>query len=54
LRRYLDVLPKIVDNYNNTYHITIKNTPAVVWASDQIGRARKNIKANMDKCWQPR
>jgi len=26
-RRYLDVLPKIVDNYNNTYHTTIKSTP---------------------------
>jgi len=29
LRRYLDVLPKIVENYNNTYHTTIKSTPAV-------------------------
>jgi len=24
--RYLDVLPKIVENYNNTYHTTIKST----------------------------
>jgi len=45
-RRYLYVLPKIVDNYNNTYHITIKSTLAVVWAGDHIGQARKNIKAN--------
>jgi len=49
LHRYLDVLPKIVENYNNTYHTTIKSTPAVVWASDHIGHARKNIKANVDK-----
>jgi len=49
LRRYLDVLPKIVENYNNTYHTTIKSTPAAVWASDHIGHARKNIKANVDK-----
>jgi len=47
--RYLDVLPKIVENYNNTYHTTIKSTPAAVWAGDHIGQARKNIKANMDK-----
>jgi len=45
LRRYLDILPKIVKNYNNTYHTTIKSTPAVVWASDHISWARKNIKA---------
>jgi len=37
LRRYLDVLPKIVENYNNTYHTTIKSTPAAVWARDHIG-----------------
>jgi len=49
LCRYLDVLPKIVENYNNTYHTTIKSTSAAVWASDHIGRARKNIKANVDK-----
>jgi len=49
LCRYLDVLPKIVENYNNTYHTTIKSTPAAVWAGDHIGRARKNIKANVDK-----
>jgi len=49
LHRYLDVLPKIVENYNNTYHTTIKSTPGVVWASDHIGQARKNIKANVDK-----
>jgi len=48
-RRYLDVLPKIVENYNNTYHTTIKSTPAAVWAGEHIGRARKNIKANIDK-----
>jgi len=42
-------LPKIVENYNNTYHTTIKSNPAVVWASDHIGCARKNIKANVDK-----
>jgi len=28
--RYFDVLPKIAENYNNTYHTTIKNTPAAV------------------------
>jgi len=49
LRRYLDVLPKIVENYNNTYHTTIKNTLAAVWAGDHMGHARKNIKANVDK-----
>jgi len=49
LRRYLDVLPKIVKNYNNTYHTTIKSTLAAVWASDHIGQARKNIRANVDK-----
>jgi len=47
--RYLDILPKIVENYNNTYHTTIKSTPAAVWASNHIGQARKNIKANVDK-----
>jgi len=31
LHRYLVVLPKIVNNYNNTYHTTIKSTSAVVW-----------------------
>jgi len=36
-RRYLDVLPKIVENYNNTYHTTIKSTPAAVWAGNHIG-----------------
>jgi len=35
--------------YNNTYHTTIKSTPAAVWAGDHIGRARKNIRANVDK-----
>jgi len=35
--RYLEVLPKIVENYNNTYNSTIKSTPAVVWARDHIG-----------------
>jgi len=35
--RYLDVLPKIVENYNNTYHTTIKSTPAEFWAGDHIG-----------------
>jgi len=49
LCRYLDVLPKIVKNYNNTYHTTIKSTPAEVWAGDHIGHARKNINANVDK-----
>jgi len=49
LHRYLDVLPKIVENYNNTHHTTIKSTPAVVWAGDHIGQARKNIKPNVDK-----
>jgi len=49
LCRYLDVLPKIVQNYNNTYHTLIKSTRAAVWAGDHIGHARKNIRANMDK-----
>jgi len=50
--RYLDVLPKIVENYNNTYHTTIKpSTPAAVWAGDHIGRASKNIKANLQGFW---
>jgi len=47
--RYLDVLPKIVENYNNTYHTTIRSTPAAVWAGVYIGRARRNIRANVDK-----
>jgi len=34
--QHLDVLPKIVDNYNNTYHTTIKNTPAAVWAGGHM------------------
>ena len=25
--KYIDVLPSLVDNYNNTYHSTIKTTP---------------------------
>jgi len=49
LRRYLDFLPKIVENYNNTYHTTIKSTLAAVWAGDHIGCERKNIRANMGK-----
>jgi len=40
--RYLDVLPKIVENYNNTYHTTIKSTLAAVWTRNHIGHARKN------------
>jgi len=36
LCRYLDVLTKIAKNYN-TYHTTIKSTPAAVWAGDHIG-----------------
>jgi len=47
--RYLDVLPKIVKNYNSTYHTTTKSTLAAVLASGHIGQARKNIKANVDK-----
>jgi len=47
--RYLDVLPKILKNYNNTYHTTIKSTPTEVWVGEHIGLARKNIKANVDK-----
>jgi len=54
LRRYLDVLPKIVENFNNTYHTTIKSTLAAVWAGDHIGQARKNIKANVDKMLAPK
>jgi len=48
-RRYLDILPKIVENYNNTYHTTIKSTLAAVWAGDHIHQARKNIRVNVDK-----
>jgi len=46
LCRCLDVMPK---NYNNTYHTTIKSTLAAVWAGDNIGQARKNIRTNLDK-----
>jgi len=46
--RYLEILTKIVENYN-TYHTTIKSIPAAVWAGDHVGWARKNIRANMDK-----
>jgi len=48
-QRCVDVLPKIVKNYNNTYHTTIKSTPAAVWAGDHKGRARKNIRNKVDK-----
>jgi len=41
-RRYLDVLPKIVKNYNNTYHTTIKSTLAAVWASNHIGHEEEH------------
>jgi len=30
LHRYFDVLPKIVNNHNNTYHTTIKSNLAAV------------------------
>jgi len=49
LHRYLDVLSKIINNYNKTDHTTIKSTPAAVWARDHIGHKRKNIRANVDK-----
>jgi len=39
LRRYLDVMPKIVENYNNTYHTTIKSTLAVVLPATMWGWA---------------
>jgi len=49
LHMYLDILPKIVKNYNIKYHTTINSTPAAVWDSDNISRARKNIRTNVDK-----
>lgn len=34
-RRYLEVLPKLVDSYNHTYHSAIKRTPASVNEKNQ-------------------
>jgi len=47
--RYLGIPPKIVENYNNTSHTTIKSTLAAVWARDHVSHTRKNIRANVDK-----
>ena len=33
--RYIDVLPNIVSNYNNTYHSTIKKEPIKVKQTDE-------------------
>lgn len=34
--RFIDVLPKIISNYNNTVHRTIKTTPNKVWSEDAL------------------
>src|SRR5215470_12101484 len=37
--RFIDVLPKLVQSYNSTYHTSIKMAPAQVNAKNKIGRA---------------
>lgn len=41
-RKYIDVIDKILHNYNNTYHTTIKETPQNLFNGKHVGRARKS------------
>ena len=46
-KKYIDVLPKLVDNYNNRYHGTIKNTPNVAILSGNNKNLKKKILNNI-------
>ena len=37
-KNYLEALPKIIDNYNNTYHKSIKELPYNVYVKDKTPR----------------
>ena len=48
--KYIDALPKIVENYNNTYHETIKSTPSNPdIKAINIGNMIKTMKANLEE-----
>ena len=40
---YIDDLDYIIDNYNNTYHSTIKNKPIDVWESKAKSKQKNRI-----------
>jgi hypothetical protein len=51
-KRWVDVLPKLVENYNNTYHSTTKKTPAEAHQlenTDLAAEIHSNIRVKADK-----
>ena len=38
---YIDDLDKLIDNYNNTYHRTLKNKPVDVWEGKEINEQER-------------
>jgi hypothetical protein len=42
-RRYIDVLPKLMESYNNSKHRSIKMRPAEVVTRDHVTKAYKNL-----------
>ena len=45
---YLDVLPKLVDDYNNAKHSTIKMTPAQASKKGNESKVRRNLYGDME------
>ena len=41
-KKYIEILPKLVENFNNSYHRTIKNTPNSINKSNEL-ETFKNI-----------
>ena len=41
-KKYVDILPQLIDNYNNTYHSTLKATPQKVLTGKKQGKQRIN------------
>ena len=41
-KKYVDILPQLIDNYNNTYHGTLKATPHKVLTGKKQSKQRIN------------